>query len=131
MMHEYIADHNPGPDNARMHSDDKLGTRAIITSLMAKRGFESERALAEAAGIDQSAFNRYMREETAYLSVKSLQALAEVLQCTSSQLLGETPMESDPKVATVMRAMETLPEYMKDVIVATSKTLLDSKKPPQ
>jgi transcriptional regulator with XRE-family HTH domain len=131
MMHEYIMDHKPQPDNAQMHSDDRTGTRAIITALMAKHGFTSERALAEAAGIDQSSFNRYMREETAYLSIKSLQALAEILQCTSSQLLGETPLEDDPKVAKVLRAMETLPEYMKDVIVATSKTLLDSKKPPE
>lgn len=125
MMHQYIVDRKMSPDNARMHNSTK-DPREIIRAVMALRAIGSERELAERASIDQSAFNRYMRSETAWLSTRTLQALATCLQVTSSQLLGEVPLDADPKAAAVLREMEKLPENLKDVLVATSKSLADS-----
>lgn len=112
-------------DNAVMHS----ATREIIRQLSEQHGVPSERQLAVECGMSQSTLHRFMKGETDSLEFRHLQAIAKRFQITVSQLIGETPVEADPKIRTVVRAMEAMPEYKKDVLVAASESLLQGNKP--
>lgn len=83
----------------------------------------SERRLAELAEIDQSSLNRYMRYESKDIQLNTLGAIASALGTTISDLLGENQLSHDPKIMRVMHAMEAMPEYKKDAVVATSSAL--------
>lgn len=115
-------------ENASMHSQ----TREILRQLMVDHEVRSERQLAIACNMDQSTLNRFLKGETQELEFSNLQALAHYFQLTVSQLIGETPFNSDPKIRTVALAMERMPEYKKDVLVAASSSLVepDDPKPP-
>lgn len=83
----------------------------------------SERRLAEIAEIDQSALNRYMRHVSKDIQLNTLGAIAAALGTTIGHLLGEDRLSSDPKIMRVLQAMEAMPEYKKDAVVATSSAL--------
>lgn len=122
IMHHYARTHQP-LDAASNNSGMQEKTRENLTKLMAENGIGSERSLAIACGMDQSTLNRFMSGKTDNLRLEHLVALAHYFDITVSQLIGETPMEQDQKLITVMKAMQTLPEYKKDVLVATSAAL--------
>lgn len=126
MMHQCIITVNTAPHNARMHQKD---VREIIRDLMALRSIKSERQVALAAGIQQPAFNRFMRGETKHLEFHNYLAIAQYFEVTLSQLIGETPLEPDPKIRAVVHIMEQLPEYKKDAVVAVSSSL--AQQPPE
>lgn len=123
-MHDYISLRKSTPDNACMHENELPDARAIVRQLMESRQHRSERELAIAAGIEQSAFNRWMRGETESLSTPTLQALARHFGVTSSQLLGEVPLEKDPRISAVVLAMEKMPDYLKDAVLAAATSLV-------
>lgn len=102
--------------NARKHR------REIIKALMEVKGL-SQRRLAEAAQIDQSSLSKYLSEKTEQITVQTLQAIANTLEVSTSTLLGETDALGDPKIAAVVHAMERMPEYRKDAVVAASSAL--------
>lgn len=102
-----------------MHED----TRRIISEMIALHNLKSERQLAIDAGVTQSTFNRFMRGETDSLDFVNLQKIARYFSLTVSELIGETSFNPDPKVRAVAAAMQNMPEYKKDVLVATSSTL--------
>lgn len=132
-MHRYIADHNASThhfaqafsQNARMHDE----TRQNIARLMAKRGVNSVRQLALDCGMSQSTLHRFMKAETDSLDFLHLQSIAHYFSLTVSQLIGETPFDADQKVRTVCMAMQAMPEYKKDALVAISMTLQDKPTP--
>ena len=98
-------------------------TRENLLKLMHENGISSERSLALACGMDQSTLNRFLSGKTDNLRLEHLLALAHYFEITVSQMIGETPIIQDHKLAAVIRVMENLPEYKKDVLVATSAAL--------
>lgn len=104
-------------------------TREILVQLMQVNGISSERQLALACDMDQSTLNRFLSGKTDNLRLEHLLALAHYFDITVSQLIGETPLIKDQKLAAVMRVMESLPEYKKDVLVATSNALSEEPAP--
>ena len=134
-MHRYIAHDNASThhiaqvfsENARMHDE----TRKIIETLMAKTGVNSVRQLALDCGMSQSTLHRFMKGETDSLDFIHLQSIAQFFSLTVSQLIGETPFDDDRKVRVVSLAMQHMPEYKKDVVVATSLTLAEQRNQPE
>ena len=138
MMHQCIITHDASmhrymqalPDNARMHEK----TREIVRKLMKDNDIRSERQLAIDCEMSQTTLNRFMKGETDSLDFVHLQTLAHYFWLTVSQLIGETPFDEDRKVRMVMLAMQQMPEYKKDALVATSTALAESNggdSPPQ
>lgn len=109
-------------ENAGMHTR----TREILKQLMADHQVASERQLAHDCNMSQSTLHRFIKGETETLDFHHLQTLAHHFQLTVSQLIGETPFNSDAKIRTVVMAMERMPEYKKDVLVAASSSLTQS-----
>lgn len=131
MMHSRIDEHDASthyslqafPENAAMHEE----TRKIIARLMAEQSVPSERHLALACNMSQSTLHRFLKGETDSLDFQHLQTIAHYFSLTVSQLVGEAPFEADRKVRAVMLAMQQMPEYKKDVLVAASSSLAQSE----
>ncbi len=127
VMHRCIMQHdapthqgaNALPENARMHEK----TREIIKKQMQESGIVSERQLASDCGMNQSTLHRFMKGTTDSLDFTHLQAIAQYFGLTVSQLIGETPFDEDRKVRVVTMAMQQMPEYKKDMLVAASSAL--------
>ncbi|WOI43765.1 helix-turn-helix transcriptional regulator [Acidovorax sp. BLS4] len=100
-------------------------TREIIRRLMAEGGITSERQLASDCGMTQSTLNRFMKGATDSLEFQHIQTIAHYFGLTVSQLIGETPFNEDRKVRVVTLAMEQMPEYKKDMLVAASSALTE------
>ena len=111
--------------NAVMHS----GTREILSKLMIEHEVPSERHLAIACGMSQRTLHRFLKGDTEILDFKHLQAIAHYFSLTVSQLTGETPFHDDRKVRAVTLAMEQMPEYKKDMLVAASSSLSEPDAP--
>jgi len=132
-MHPYITHDNASahyywqaiPENARMHEM----TRANIRKLMDEFEVPSERQLAMDCNMSQSTLNRFMKGDTDSLDFIHLQKLAHYFSLTVSQLIGETPFEADRKVRVVLLAMQQMPEYKKDMLVAASNSLTEHTTP--
>jgi hypothetical protein len=126
IMHNNAVPHQVFParaNNCSMHEK----TRDIIRSLMKANEIESERQLALACNMDQSTLHRFLAEKTDTLNFVHIQSLAQYFSITVSQLIGETPIEQDQKIRSVVLAMQKLPEYKKDVIVTASQALASSE----
>lgn len=98
-------------------------TRTNIEKLMETDKVASVRQLALDCGMSQSTLHRFMKGETDSLDFVHLQAIAHYFALTVSQLIGETPFEEDRKVRAVTLAMQQMPEYKKDMLVAASHSL--------
>lgn len=98
-------------------------TRANIEMLRKLHEIPSVRNLAIECGMSQSTLHRFLSGETEHLDFLHLQRLAHRFSLTVSQLIGETAFSPDPKIRTVVFAMEHMPEYKKDVLVAASASL--------
>lgn len=98
-------------------------TRENIRKLMVEGDIRSERQLAIDCNMSQTTLNRFMKGETDSLEFMHLQTVAHYFGLTVSQLIGETPFDEDRKVRAVMLAMQQMPEFKKDVLVATSTAL--------
>jgi transcriptional regulator with XRE-family HTH domain len=119
-------------DNSAVHNpyEPQRDPREIIEDLRVSRGYRSNRALAIAAGVQQTTLSRYMAGETKDMEMANFRAIADALEVTVSQLLGETPIFSDPRMNTVLRVMERLPDVGRDAIVATANALCKSMGDP-
>lgn len=104
-------------------------TRLIIKRLIAERGIPSERQLALDCGMSQPSLNRFLSGKTDTLEFHNIKSLAEYFGLTVSQLIGETPFNSDPKIRSVVTAMEQMSDYQKDVLVASSHALTKPERP--
>jgi transcriptional regulator with XRE-family HTH domain len=103
--------------------------RDTITRLLELRGGMSHTALAELCGVPQPTISRFLSGTHAALSVDSLAAIAAALDVSVGQLLGETPLQDDPKIARVVAVMQRLPEYKKDAIVQVSNSFDEPNEP--
>ena len=129
-MHQSIKPVKHCPHNASVHMSDAYTTvmdpRKVIKKLMEREGFKSDRAAAIAAGISQPTLNRYMTGKSEDMEVASWRALARLFDVTVSQLLGETALDSDPQVQSVIRAMERLPAAEREALVAAANAMAAS-----
>lgn len=100
--------------------------RDIIRKLAAAKGFRSDRALARAAGVSQPTLSRYMSRKTGDMDVGNFRLIAATLGVTLSELLGETALYSDPRVTSVVHAMESLPDEGKDALIAAAVAMAKS-----
>lgn len=100
-------------------------TRTNIRQLMVQHDISSERQLALDCSMSQSTLHRFMKGETEHLDFVHLQSIAHRFSLTVSQLIGETTFSVDPKIRSVIAAMEHMPEYKKDMLVAASSSLVE------
>ena len=110
--------------NAYMHQE----TRRIIKLMMAQQSIASERQLAIICNMSQTTLNRFMKGDTDSLDFVNLQTIAHYFGLTVSQLIGETAFEDDAKVRAVTLAMQQMPEWKKDALVAASSSLAEQEQ---
>lgn len=112
--------------------------RSNILLLMAHRKIGHEKALAEAAGVEQSKLNRYMNGKIREPGLQFFAALAKYFEVKLDDLVSPTmgprlaepsqPYEVDHRCATVLQAMEQLPTHLKDIVVTTAVALAETQK---
>jgi transcriptional regulator with XRE-family HTH domain len=113
--------------NARMHSYiHEQDPRKIIEALRVARGFSSTRALALAAGMPQPTLSRYMKGDSADLEMSNWRKLAETLEVSVSELLGEVPLAGGPIGSRLLRVMEDLPEHYQTALLASAESMARS-----
>ena len=116
-----------------MHSGnpyDVPDARQIIRTLRIQRGYASDRALALAAGINQPTLSRYLAGDSKTMELANFQALADTLEVTLSELLGEVPLSSGTRVREIQRIMAKLPEAMQQALVAAGEAMLNAQGGP-
>lgn len=127
-MHQRITQVNPHCQNAGVHNHMRpVGdSRQIIRQLLKSRGFNSPRALAITAGVSQPTLSRYLSGESDDMEMPTWRALADALEVTVSQLLGESPIGADPDIVSVTRAMERLPAPQRAALVAAANAMAEA-----
>ncbi len=135
LMHCCIITYDASPHQLKQVDTQNAGmherTREIIRQLMKDNGTPSERQLALDVDMSQTTLNRFMKGDTDSLDFINLQKLAHFYGLTVSQLIGETPFDEDRKIRAVMLAMQQMPDYKKDVLVAASATLAQPEEQTQ
>lgn len=122
MIRERIYAPQHGSDNAGMHDyESKRDPREIIRMLRVERGYASDRALAMAADIPQPTLSRYLSGTNGTMAIGHWMQLADALEVTVSELLGEVPLS--PGMKRIARAMERLPARDLETLVALANTL--------
>ncbi len=116
--------HRPVPEGPHGHA------REIIETLRKQRGFTSMRALALAAGISQPTLSRFMAGTNDALDLHNFFALAQTLEVTVSELLGEVPLlaHGSARLRELVRVAERLPEPHQDALLAAGRAMADSSK---
>lgn len=109
---------------------DASDSRKIIDALRIARGFTSARALAIAADIPQPTLSRYLAGTSETMELQNWIALANTLEVTVSQLLGEVPIDLDPKILQVTQIMDRLEEWQREVMVMTANAMAAALPPP-
>jgi len=116
-----------------MHRQFPHGSpREVIERLRQAKGFPSLRALSVAAGISQPTLSRYMAGTTDAMGMDSFVALAECLEVTVSELLGEVPIDSGTRrLRELMSIMEQLPEPERAALLAAGQAMVGATKRSQ
>lgn len=97
-------------------------TRNTIKCLMLENDIRSERALAIACGMSQATLNRFLSGRTQSLDVYRLRSLSKYFSITISQLIGEIPLQVDPKINAVERAMSLMSDEKKNELMSISNS---------
>lgn len=105
-------------------------TRENIRKLIARDQL-SERQLAMDCDMSQSTLNRFLTGKTETLEFVNFQRLAQYFSITISELIGEVPLDEDRKIRSVQLAMQQMPEYKKDMVVAATLSLAEPDDPKQ
>jgi transcriptional regulator with XRE-family HTH domain len=130
MIHECITPPAPCLQNASVHTDmatQHKHPREIIEELRKARGFPSQRALALAADISQPTLSRYLAGKTDDMDTRHWVALAQALETTVSQLLGEVPLQHDSlKVQELEVIYLNLRPDLQGALLATARALSNS-----
>jgi transcriptional regulator with XRE-family HTH domain len=90
----------------------------------------SDNLLAEKSGVPQPTISRFFASTSESMLLDNLAALAKALGVTVAEIIGEHPIEIDDKTRRVVKAMQEMADYKKDVVVSTAETLArpDEKK---
>lgn len=90
----------------------------------------SHNDIARSSGVPQATISRFLAGENEAMHLDTLWAICKALDLTVAEVIGERPIEIDARARRILRAMEHLPDYKKDIVVSTAETLAksDSKK---
>ncbi|HYF16303.1 MAG TPA: helix-turn-helix transcriptional regulator [Ramlibacter sp.] len=100
---------------------------ANIEELMAVKGIPNYNVLAELSEIPQPTLSRFKSGIHGSISFENLEKLAQVFGVEPARLMARSPDAwADQKVAKVVLAMEKLPDWGKDAVVATSEAMLNT-----
>lgn len=105
---------------------------ARITIARNAKGWTKSK-LASEVGVSNPTVSDWESGEIKKIEADNLLKICDALQIRPRWLqYGEGSMNemySDPKIQSVLRAMEMLPEYKKDILVQTSTALAEQSKP--
>lgn len=104
-----------------------------LSERMAQLGVRNLTELAKMSGVSQSVLSRFASGVHASISLDNIDKLARALKVKPAALLSETGVTpADHRTQQVLQAMETLPEWGKDVVAASAQAMLESTsaKPP-
>ena len=96
--------------------------RASLMRLRDEKGW-SDNTLAEKSGVPQPTISRFFAETSESMMLDTLAALAQALGVSVAEVIGEKPIDIDDKTRRVVRAMQEMADYKKDVVVSTAETL--------
>lgn len=132
MILERITNARGEHHNAHVHRNPYLNgdPRDIIRRLRDVRGFTSDRALAQAAGIPQPTLSRYLSGVSRDMELANFAALAAALGVTVSELLGEVPISSNLKVRELSRILDRLPEPQQAALLAAGAAMAEALAKP-
>lgn len=97
--------------------------RDTIRRLKAAKGDISDNAIARLAGVPQPIISRFLSGDTQWMTLDNLAAIAQALDSSVAEVIGERPVSDDPKVRRVLKAMQDMPEYKKDALVGSAEAL--------
>lgn len=124
MIRRRIIPSSVPPNNAHVHyRTAPADPREIIERLRIERGFRSLRALAIAAGVKQPTLQRYMTGTTNAMDVGNMQAIAQTLGVTLSELLGEVPLGSSVAAREIQRALAGMDEEGRTQVARVVKAM--------
>ena len=109
----------PRLDNSAMNWNY---VRGALVRLRDEKGW-SDNQLAEKSGVPQPTISRFFAETSESMMLDTLSALTKALGVTVAEVIGEKPIEIDDKTRRVMKAMQEMADYKKDVVVSTAETL--------
>ena len=122
---ETLANPTSAADNSRMNWDYIRGT---LKRLKAAKNDISDNELERLSGVPQPTISRFLKADTEYMSLDNLAAIAQALDATVSEVIGERPLEFDDKARRVLKAMQDMPEYKKDAVLSTAEALAKDEK---
>jgi len=112
----------PRLDNSPLNWNYVRGT---LVRLRDEKGW-SDNYLAEQSGVPQPTISRFLAGTSESMMLDTLVALAKPLGVTIAELIGEKPIDIDHKTRQVLKAMQDMADYKKDVVVSTAETLARS-----
>ena len=96
--------------------------RSALHKIIGDKGW-SHNLLSDKSGIPQPTISRFLNGESKAMELETLSDICKALDITIAEIIGEHPIYLDDKARRVVRAMESLPDYKKQVIVTTAETL--------
>ncbi len=108
-----------GLDNSPMNWDF---VRRGLERVISEKGW-SHNLIAEKSGVPQPTISRFLSGETGSMQLDTLWSICGALGVSVAEIIGERPVELDDKARRVVKAMENLPDYKKEVVVSTAETL--------
>lgn len=103
--------------------------RAGLVKLREEKDW-SDNEFARRSGVPQPTISRFFEGTSESMHLDTLAALCKALGVSVAQIIGETPIEHDDRTRRVVKLMEEMADYKKDVVVSTAETLArpESKK---
>jgi len=96
--------------------------RGALQKVIGEKGW-SHNLIAEKSGVPQPTISRFINGESKAMELENLSAICKALGVSVAEVIGERPIELDDNARRVIKAMEQLPEYKKQVVVSTAETL--------
>lgn len=103
--------------------------RAGLVKLRDEKGW-SDNEFAERSGVPQPTISRFLVGTSESMMLDTLAALCKALEISVAEIIGERSIDLDHRTRRVMKLMEDMADYKKDVVVSTAETLArqDAKK---
>lgn len=96
--------------------------RAGLVKLRDEKGW-SDNEFAERSGVPQPTISRFLAGTSESMMLNTLAALCKALEVSVAEIIGERSIDLDHRTRRVMKLMEDMADYKKDVVVSTAETL--------